>query len=131
MSAYIVNDNTINAVLGFADEYTLRKFECQTRDQLGQILLNENYRSVNYRYGEDAQPPVFAYRRYTVPAVAAAQHLQCFEYQACETPDWERTTAFRLCADLRSKICERLVSESGAIRVWDAPGDVDMVESMA
>lgn len=131
MSAFIVTDNTINAILGFADEYTMRKFYADSMDELGQILVDQNYRSVNYRYGEDAPPANFTYRRYTVPAIAAAQYLSCYEYQACETPDWERTIAFRLCADLRRNICDRLVSESGAKHVWEAPEKVDMVESMA
>lgn len=121
MSAYVVNDNTINTILGFADEYDLNAFDVKTKDDLGQILLDENYRSVNYRYGEDATPETYAYSRYTVKTLEALQYLSCLEYQSCETPDWETTQAFRLCARLRKNMVGRLLLELGAQRVWDAP----------
>lgn len=121
MSAYIVNDNTINAVLGFADEYDLNAFDGKTKDDLGQILLDQNYCSVNYRYGEDATPERYVYNRYTVKATDALQHLSCIEYQSCETPDWETTLAFRLCARLRKNMVSQLLLEVGAKRAWDAP----------
>ncbi len=131
MSAFIVTDNTINAILGFADEYTLRKFHVGSLAELGQIMVDENYRSVNYRYKTDDKPHTYMYSRYTVKATDAAQHLDCYEYQACETSDWEITLAFRICAHLRRNICKRLISDAGAFYVWDAPEKIDMVESMA
>lgn len=121
MSAYIVTDNTINAVLGFADQYDLNQFECEDFSALGQLLVDENYRSVNSRYDEDRTPHTFVYSRYTVPTVAALQHLACIEYQLCETKGWETTLAFRLCARLRKKMVDRLLLEIGVKLVWDAP----------
>lgn len=121
MSAFIVNDNTINAVLGFADQYDLNQFECKDFSALGQLLVDENYRSTNYLYSEDATPHSFVYSRYTVPATAALQHLSCIEYQLCEPEDWETTLAFRLCARLRKNMVSQLLLELGAERAWDAP----------
>lgn len=121
MSAFIVNDNTINAVLGFADQYDLNQFGCEDFSALGQLLVDENYRSVNHRYGENDTPHTFVYSRYTVPATAALQHLACIEYQLCEPKDWEITPAFRLCARLRKKMVDRLLLEIGVKLVWDAP----------
>lgn len=131
MSAFIVTDNTINALLGFADAYTLQKFHVGSLNEVGQILVDENYRSVNYRYKTDDKPHTYRYSRYTVKATDAAQHMDCYEYQACETPDWEITLAFRICAHLRRNICKRLVSESGAEYVWEALENIGMVESIA
>lgn len=121
MSAFIVNDNTINAVLGFADKYDLDNFDCSDLSALGQLLVDENYRSVNHRYDENNTPHTFVYARYTVPATAALQHLSCIEYQLCEPKDWETTLAFRLCARLRKNMVARLLSELGAEYAWDAP----------
>ncbi len=121
MSAFIVNDNTINAVLGFADKYDLDDFDCGDLSALGQLLVDENYRSTNYRYSEDATPHSFVYSRYTVPATAALQHLSCIEYQLCEPENWETTLAFRLCARLRKNMVSQLLLELGAERAWDAP----------
>lgn len=121
MSAYIVTDNTINAVLGFADDYDLDSFDCGDLSALGQILVDANYRSTNYRYSEDDTPHSFVYSRYTVPATTALQHLSCIEYQLCEPKDWDTTLAFRLCARLRKNMVGRLLSELGAEHAWDAP----------
>lgn len=121
MSAYIVTDNTINAVLGFADDYDPDSFDCGDLSALGQILVDANYRSTNYRYSEDDTPHSFVYSRYTVPATTALQHLSCIEYQLCEPKDWETTQAFRLCARLRKNMVHRLLLELGAERAWDAP----------
>lgn len=121
MSAFIVSDNTINAVLGFADKYDLDDFDCGDLSALGQILVDANYRSTNYRYGEDDTPHSFVHARYTVPATTALQHLACIEYQLCEPKDWETTQAFRLCARLRKNMVGRLLSELGAEHAWEAP----------
>ena len=121
MSAYIVGNNTINAILGFADEYDMRAMGVANRNELGQILLDENYRSVNYRYDEYATPETYTYSRYTVKTFEALQYLSCLEYQSCETPDWETTRAFRLCARLRANMVRRLLEELAVPRVWDAP----------
>lgn len=121
MSAFIVSDNTINAVLGFADKYDLDDFDCSDLSALGQLLVDENYRSVNYRYDESDTPHTFVYARYTVPTLTALQHLACIEYQLCEPKDWETTRAFRLCARLRKNMVDRLLSELGAEYAWDAP----------
>lgn len=131
MSAFIVTDNTINAVLGFANKYDLNDFGCSDLSALGQLLVNENYRSVNYRYNEDATPHTFVYARYTVPTVAALQHLACIEYQLCEPKDWETTLAFRLCARLRKKMVNRLLLELGAESAWDAPPSAETASTTA
>lgn len=131
MSAYIVNDNTINAVLGFADKCDLNNFDCGDLSALGQILVNENYRSTNYRYDEDNTPHSFVYSRYTVPATTALRHLSRIEYQLCEPEDWETTPAFRLCARLRKNMVSQLLLELGAESAWDAPPSAGTVSTPA
>lgn len=120
MSTYVVSDNTIRAVLGYADEYDLRKFLCADKDALGQILLDENYRSVNHRYSEQAVPHKFVYGEgYAVSPAQAAQHIACIDYQSCETQDWETTQAFRLLARIRANVCRKMI-EGQDLR-WEAP----------
>ena len=107
MSAYIVSNKTIDAII-----YGARTWNRTTPlnginvwsnpDEVGQMLLDQNYASVNYHYGEDEKAP-----RYHFPISDMAQFgilmldedvtftlgevygcVRCYRYQACETPDW-------------------------------------------
>ena len=69
MSAFIVNDETITGMLqamsrrfnphGVFTYYWEGKPHREFSSVLGQELVNENYRSVNYRYREDEEPREF------------------------------------------------------------------------
>jgi hypothetical protein len=67
-----------------------------TADAVGLMLLEQNIRSVNCRYSlDDRAETMYAFepsdkRPYPVQALKA---LQCYEYQACEDPDWENSEA--------------------------------------
>jgi hypothetical protein len=79
------------------------------------MLATENARSVGYRYDDASDmiaPWVYAYeyrasdRRPTI--VQALQALRCYEYQACEHPEWMTSAAFAWCTDLRAQLCRHL-----------------------
>lgn len=60
MSAFIVDNEHINAIVNFAfRKMAQQRAPFNDPETLGQMLLNENARSVNYRYSEDDVPPVF------------------------------------------------------------------------
>lgn len=73
------------------------------------ILHEQNERSVRHRY-DDAEEegmlierPDFSSER--LPAIEPLQVLKacdCYDYQACETPDYEQTEAHRFVAEIRS-----------------------------
>ena len=115
MSAHIVNDETINAILstarslngneslrifnevdgGKSDLYDLNDNEAAKT--LGQILLDENYRSVNSRYEESEGSHQLAFKR-VVPmkAVELLRLLDYWSYQSCETNDYKERYAFKV-----------------------------------
>src|SRR5690348_7047317 len=103
MSAWIVSKAHVDVLV-----YAMARRELLevTTDQAGAILWGENYRSVNYRYRETAETPAYAF---TEPPVSwtpdqLTKILGCYEYQACESRDWEETEAHRMCADLAASL---------------------------
>ena len=118
MSAFVVSNEHINALVNFGlkSTYWDPETECResidlkTAQRVGQILLDENVRSVNYRYSDESVPtPVFKFKiggGYTAVQIIKAAH--CLDYQSCETPDWEKTLAHSILETIKSK-AERLV----------------------
>lgn len=121
MSAYLVDHATINAIVAYAlarfqgsrQAVTLaddRILFIRDADAIGDVLWKENNRSVNYRYDESTPAPAFRFDPgRAIPVAnpgAFCKLLACLEYQSCETPDWERTAAYRLIARLRELACE-------------------------
>jgi hypothetical protein len=65
-------------------------------NELGHILLAENVRSVNHRYEEQDPNPDYIYTWLPtdeINAVLILKACNCYEYQTCETSDWEQTEA--------------------------------------
>ena len=120
MSAYIVGNAHINAMLQSADPHYEgdgpsyywegeRHYFSGHKHEIGQILIDENFRSVNYRYGEDSTPDTFQsilLRNYSPVEIIKACH--CYEYQSCETDDWEESEAFAIVRVLKGRAIRRL-----------------------
>lgn len=122
MSAFIVSDYQINALLSYAKNQrsgdgirikndsgefiSIDASASQERmSEIGQILLNENYRSVNYRYKEKEEVPKFQFKHILSRTFSAAQILKacdCFDYQACETEDYRETLAAKIIDGVRA-----------------------------
>jgi hypothetical protein len=91
---------------------------------IGRMLLAQNARSVGVRYREGENPCALLYtyratgrevylrpmpESFKGPAIvanAALKNIACYEYQSCESNDWEDTEAFRFCAALKDRIAE-------------------------
>lgn len=87
MSAFIVSSKHIDALLTFAQNNGIAfKGRVKSLNAVGQCLVNENYRSVNYRYGEDKKPPKYIFKPYPkpIPPIQAIKALWCLDYQCCE-----------------------------------------------
>lgn len=112
MSAWIVSKAHIDVLV-----WALGKRELfpdgMTPDEVGGVLWRENYRSVNYRYGERARVPEY---RYAVPPVKwtpdqLTKILGCYDYQSCERNDYGKSKAFGLV-----KILSESLDREGASR---------------
>lgn len=82
---------------------------------MGQILWDENYRSVNYRYDEDYSAPTFKVDPYVkMSAVETVKLCDCYNYQTCEAPDWKETEAYAIMQAVREAAISALPGMSEA-----------------
>ena len=121
MSAFIVSDKLLNVVLTFA---TMKKasyywkpnnmrvdISVRNASEIGQKLLDENFRSVNYRYRENDTAERFTYKRvdssnYSVVDVLKA--INCLDYQSCETDDWSDSEAWAILDGIKDAMIRNL-----------------------
>ena len=99
-------------------------------------LAAENVRSLRYRYEDRADGYWPGMDDYPGDCAEAAEHmwpdgwrkfspvallksLHCYEYQACEHEDWERSPAAKMCRQLASHLITRLPGYGDA--EWGAP----------
>lgn len=137
MSAYIVSDETITAIVqglqrkdfsnSLADPNTGNAYHPRTNPQkVGQVLLNQNYRSVNCRYEDDENPHKFSmkyktnehgYRDdYTLGEMYGS--VRCYMYQACETPDWIGSDIYFEMCRLKDDLAEKMIAKLGEEMPW-------------
>jgi len=109
MSAFIVNKKHIDYILS-TNLYS--KYENATMEKLnaiGQELVNENFKSVNYRYHENNQP----YKYYFQPVlnfnpIQALKAVNCLDYQSCEHPTWENSNAKKILESIKNSLITML-----------------------
>ena len=146
MSAYLVEDEHVKQLAAFicCDDrsriehlaayhgcgfrYDSSKGFIQPEDlatHFANILLRENYRSLRARY-DDAEIPHRVkvtlgevMRATQIPAVNVLHSVACFEYQACESDDWDQTDAYKICEQIRREAIRRLPGYDDA--PWGAP----------
>lgn len=79
-------------------------------NQVGAMLLAENQRSVNHRYGENEIEPVYTYNQ--LPGrpdpVTVLKTISCYEYQSDGSPSWHTSEARRFCQILREMVIFQL-----------------------
>lgn len=112
MSAFLCSDAHLSVLVAYARAHRLcesmgrfsvvlkhDEAPVMMRDMLeqqqGEVLRLENERSLCARYPDDPDTSPFVYKKPAVlPShVAIIKLCQCYEYQACETPDYEGTAA--------------------------------------
>ncbi len=104
MSAYIVSDKLISAILGAYAKSGRGYISEDDAQVMGQILLDANYTSVNYRYRENNEAifeldtKVFDVFHDMVKAMRLCDTL---DYQSCEFPQWEKSEACSLLKKIR------------------------------
>ena len=86
MSAYIVDDETIDRSIEAIEHAEGTTLLCEQCDVLGQALLDLNVRAVNERYPNE-EPEVASVYHYTPrnkPVMQMFKSLQCLQYQCSE-----------------------------------------------
>lgn len=126
MSAYLVEENHIeylvnaltNPINGLGGSIH-HIAETTNPRELGQILWDENARSVNYRYKENNPAPRFTYRGtyYEHDPLQILASIRCYSYQSCETHDYEETKAGKIINRLQSAVISRMTEG----KEWGAP----------
>lgn len=118
MSAYIVSDETITAIVMGALEFLGNDYEIDPWG-FGQMLVDENYRSVNCRYSEDTKPHKYVWKELKKWDLGiCAGCIDCYCYQSCETNDWPHTEASIMMETLRRAMLEKLLEQQGYEITW-------------
>lgn len=126
MSAYVVHPDHVNYLVaaayhfGVADrsphiyhygpDNAVELMSIYDRDQLVQMLMQENINSVQHRYPNDTPyslpgpvpTPIADTLRYhpsRIPVTSAQvfSAIRCYEYQSCEHPAWDTSKAKSFC----------------------------------
>ena len=131
MSAYIVNNETIHAIVkGFMQynaEFKAEGYEKPIQviidlqelgNGIGQKLLEQNYKSVNYRYSEDTETPTYKYKDVEINEGVLLGCIQCYEYQACETNDYFESDIHESLNGLKMAMLERMIQQKGYEIPW-------------
>jgi hypothetical protein len=114
MSAFVVAPKHIHYLLTYANGHRYLSRDFSTPDALtdaANMLYRVNVEAVNTRYPADPQEYAdigFSFVT-DIPAdpVQVIKACNCYDYQACELPEYETTAAARLIAGIRSAaICD-------------------------
>jgi hypothetical protein len=129
MSAYVVSKDHIDYLVSAAKEYThgqpvnfyrVHDFVTHTNwSALGQLLWDENTRSVNYRYERENTATSYMFNRSPVPVTSAQvlKAISCYAYQSCEHDDWEASEAKAFTDWLTQQAHEHMAGMSDAM--WE------------
>ena len=97
MSAWTVSKKHIDLLVTLAAQLELTGGK--TENEIGQILWDECYRSVNCRYDETNPAPKYEFKPFdlkSLSTIAQIKQVECYEYQTCETEDYDTTPAIIL-----------------------------------
>lgn len=119
MSSYVVEDQTINRVLGFLcfDQYRstvahrLRELGLDAEDDLrplGLAMMKLNCKATGVRYGEKCQA-AYAYKLETATRIQAIKALSCWLYQCAEGTIPARSKLYRVMKSYRDELAMQVV----------------------
>lgn len=123
MSAYVVSDAHIHALINYAVRENVSYYANKNRvaitranaEEVGQILLDENYRSVSEVYHDRTEthfgkPESYKFKvgRVLPDAISILKLVQCLDYQSSETDDWETSIAANILAQIKDRAIQRL-----------------------
>ena len=115
MSAWMVTKKHIDLLvteavaLELEYEFNGRKIKLTKgiENSIRQMLTDECRRSINYRYQEDTETGIYRFKKYveqTLTDEAIAKQVRCYDYQACECPDYYETETRKFVEALSEKL---------------------------
>jgi hypothetical protein len=117
MSAFIVNDNHISALVRWACRDNLRYYRrnadgvgvAGNEQRIAQLLLDENIKSVNHRYNETTEQAIVydAFATNLLP-IEVIKACHCLAYQSCEHDGWEASEAKCILDSIEAAAIRRL-----------------------
>ena len=124
MSAYMVDNEHINVMIWAAERYSsygpLRWYYGNptfdgvldsNRNEVGQMLVDANQRSVNHRYNETTPSPTYRYQqpKHLGWSIGELLHaIDGYEYEASEPRDWSDSEARAFCQALRGQLIKHV-----------------------
>lgn len=97
MSAWIVTAAHISALVNAGLEHGLvsKTSSVDSLNAIGQMLWRENHMSVNARYNEETETPVYSFEptEASLDPSAVEMLADCYAYQSCEHARWEASSA--------------------------------------
>jgi hypothetical protein len=122
MSAFIVSKNHLDSIVTFAkvklkelyfdgESLSLVGFYegVENTNKLGQILLDANYDSVNYRYNEKEESYNYQFKHTELlTPIEIIKACHCLNYQSCEVPNWEKTKAYKIIQNIISQATTKI-----------------------
>jgi hypothetical protein len=138
MSAWLVSEVHVRAIVTAAKDAGILVIGLPADPQgMGRAMFAENMRSLRHRYddadscwteGKELERG-FAFSEVRVAPVALLKACDCYDYQACETDDYERTPVARLVNAVRAYALGQLgmtLERAQASRAYDvAPWGLD------
>ena len=145
MSAFVVGKEHINkictaALLARYGKMTYyyneerHPVDDETIDSIGQMLLDENVKSVMYRYKDsqltdlpgktDAEyiiPFKYIVELSSLSGIQIIKLIQCLEYQSCEHPEWKTSEAYAFLEALIRRQFDRIPGYDDAKWEWTEP----------
>ena len=134
MSAYIVNDKTVSVIVKAFEIYKVNYIGegyedliddlDKRRQSLGQSLVDQNYRSVNYRYIDQMTPHKFAFTDINLMVNGKLDTglivgcIDCYNYQACETDDYWQSHIYHSLRWLKDTILKQYIKQDGFEISW-------------
>ena len=100
MAAFLCNDYHINVLANYAASCYLPQTAPKSVKEIGELLHTENVKSLRYRYrgGEvkrllKKEAHTFVPFSMKIDPVQIIKAAQCFAYQGCEHPKYEKSLA--------------------------------------
>ena len=126
MSAFICNDDHIGQLALFHVANRMNwSDDKHSAQEIADMLLDANIRSVNYRYDDEDQPTGVPCKLPHTLKVTDTVHIinmcGCLDYQSCELPDWKETDAYELLQGIRETAIRNLNGMDNAPWEYNEP----------
>jgi len=118
MSAYLCSAKHISTIVNALDVAPRadrpRDFRDTDRGELFRMLLDANLASLDEKYGEGTDIAIATEYRFDPMAgrglsvVALLKALNCYEYQSCESDDWEESQAHKYSHEMKEMLIREL-----------------------